>query len=790
MLRPRWRKVLRDLWLHKARTFLVVLAIAIGIAGAGSVLDTWALLRRVTRDEFSGTNPASATIRTDAIDSALLAAVRAHPAVGEVAARRTVVGAVQARGSWRTAMLFATNDLSAVTIGKVQTEAGTWPPADGAIAIEKSSVDFAGVALGQSVTLQIGEAEPRALEVVGIARDAGLAPGWMEHIVYAFVTPATLAMLGAPSDLNQLQFTVRDRSLEWEAVRRIAYEVKALVERTGRRVADVDVPEPGAHIHAGQINSLLLAKGAFGLLALLLSGFLVVNLISAMLTGQVREIGVMKALGARSGQLAAMYLALALLLGFVACLVALPVAALVGRAYAGFIAEILNFDTTGFSIPTWAFALQVAVGLLLPVAAASIPVIRGCRIPVSEALRDFGIAGQDHESDTGWLSRLGGVTRPLLLSLRNAFRKRQRMALTLITLAMGGAVYLGSLNLRTSIQRSVSYLFGDILRYDISIRLTRPMAPDSIERAIQGVAGVGAVEGWSSTRTAVSHADSTLGNAFPLVGQPAGSKLVAFPLVEGRWLTEGSRRDIVVSDRMLKEEPQLRLGSAVTLIVSGRPTIWTIVGVARTGVQPGAYTTRAALAEALGNGSVALVTVRAADRDPSSHGALSRRIRGELEAKGVEIASSQLMEESRSVLEDHLLTVAQTLTVMSQLMILVGGLGLASTMSLAVLERTREIGVMRAIGARHGAIHTMVQAEGLVIALASWLVALPLSVPMSVLVGKAFGRVMLPVPTHIVPGGGGVLQWLLVVVGVSVVASAWPAIRATRVPVARALSYE
>jgi len=64
MLDPRWRKVLRDLWLHKSRTVLVVLAIAAGIAGAGAVLNTWALVRRVTREQYLASNPASAADAT------------------------------------------------------------------------------------------------------------------------------------------------------------------------------------------------------------------------------------------------------------------------------------------------------------------------------------------------------------------------------------------------------------------------------------------------------------------------------------------------------------------------------------------------------------------------------------------------------------------------------------------------------------------------------------------------------------------------------------------------------
>src|SRR5205085_5416116 len=106
---------------------------------------------------------------------------------------------------------------------------------------------------------------------------------------------------------------------------------------------------------------------------------------------------------------------------------------------------------------------------------------------------------------------------------------------------------------------------------------------------------------------------------------------------------------------------------------------------------------------------------------------LVRRIRSELGDRGFDVATSQLLSQQRVVIEDHLLMVAGFLGNMSLLMIVVGGLGLASTMSLAVLERTREIGVLRAIGAQHGTILRMIQIEGLVIAVLSWAVAIPLS---------------------------------------------------------------
>ena len=788
-LRPRWRKVYRDIWLHKPRAILVVLAIVVGIVGAGSVLNTWGLIRTATREEYRASNPPSAVLRTDAIDAALLARVRARTDIAYAEARRTVGASVRVGGVSQRALLFALAEPAQLRIGVVESVRGAWPADDGGIVVEHSSVDIAGVDLGSLVTVQVDSGPERALRVTGVSRDVGLAPGWMEHIDYGIVTPATLTALGLPPTFNELRIVVRNPALSRDAVRRIAFDIKADMERHGHPVRDVDVPVPGQHIHAGQIESLLFTQGAFGVLALLLSGFLVVNLISAMLTGQVREIGIMKAIGASGGQIAQMYLGLALVLGLIASAIALPLGALIGHAYAQFTADLLNFSVVGISIPWRMFALQLVVGALLPVCAAAIPVRRGCRIAVNDALRDVGI---DPRADDGaglLLRRARGVSRPLLLSLRNAFRRRQRMVLTLLTLATGGAVYLGARNLRRSIVGSVDLLFSS-QRYDFSLRFVRPIDADSLEAAITVVSGVERAEAWSTARAEVAHADSTNGNAFAIVAPPSGSVLFVPTLVSGRVLQAGDTHGLLVNSRLVADEPSLRPGAAVSLLVAGRRSSWTVVGVVETGPTASAYTSRASLALTTSGGRTDVAMVRSRLRGAGAQRELVQRLRSDLSAAGFDVRSSQLVQENRVVIEDHLLMVAGFLAAMSQLMIVVGGLGLAATMSLSVLERTREIGVMRAIGAQHGAIMLMVYVEGLVIALASWVVAIPLSVPMSVLLARAFARIMIPVPIIWFPTVGSIGVWLALVIGVCVVSCTWPARRALAVTTARALQYE
>lgn len=789
VFRPRWRKVLRDAWLHKPRTGLVVLAIAVGILGAGSVLDTWSLIRKATRDEFRDSNPASATLRTDSVDATVLARVRARPDIRFAQARRVTIGSVRVADGARTAELFVVDDYSKNQIGKVQPEHGAWPPTADGLVLESSSTEFSGLAIGDSVLVQVGDGSPCPLTVTGIARDVGLAPGWMEHVVYGFVTRETLARMGVPSSFNELQIVVREGAADREAIRRVAYDVKAMLERDGHRVSDVDVPVPGRHIHAAQIDSLLFTQGAFGLLALFLSGFLVVNLVAAMLAGQVREIGVMKAIGATSAQVGAMYLVLAFVLGVIASAIAIPAAALIGRGYATFTADLLNFSVSGIAIPKSAIALQIAVGVLVPVAAASIPVARWCGMTVSEALRDFGIVAGAGGSGGRVLARVSGVSRPILLSLRNAFRRRQRMVLTLVTLATGGAVYLGALNLRSSVIGSVDLLYAS-QRYDITLRFARAFPPESLEHVIRSTTGVAGAEAWAAGRGARARDDGTLGNSFPIAAPPVDTRLFAPKLVAGRWLRTTDENAIVVNRRIVEDDSGFVPGAKVSMLVAGKRERWTVVGVVESGPSATAFASRETLSRMMNGGRVDRAVVAVADTSAASRFELVQRLRSDLSSRGFDVQTSQLVQAARVVMEDHLLMVVGFLGIMSNLMILVGGLGLAATMSLAVLERTREIGVLRAIGARHGSILSMIQIESLVIALASWLLALPLSVPMSVVLGNAFGRIMIPVPVALVPAGSGVLRWLAVVLVVSVAASAWPAYRATRITTARALSYE
>ena len=156
-------KALRDLSQEGTRTVLVVFAVAVGIAGFTAVLSAYAVLAREMNREYLATDPASATLRMDAVDDALLTAVLADRSVAAAGARRIVSGRVKTEGGqWHNLRLFVEKDFRDNRIGKLQPEQGAWPPAAGEMLIERDAVGVARVRVGDSVTVK-GELEMGAI---------------------------------------------------------------------------------------------------------------------------------------------------------------------------------------------------------------------------------------------------------------------------------------------------------------------------------------------------------------------------------------------------------------------------------------------------------------------------------------------------------------------------------------------------------------------------------------------------------------------------------------------------
>ena len=161
-----------------------------------------------------------------------------------------------------------------------------------------------------------------------------------------------------------------------------------------------------------------------------------------------------------------------------------------------------------------------------------------------------------------------------------------------------------------------------------------------------------------------------------------------------------------------------------------------------------------------------------------------------LDANGVAVDSVFTIERLRRITGGFFDAVVYLLLAMGFLIAAVGALGLMGTMSTNVLERTREIGVMRAIGASDGAVQRIVVVEGILIGLLSWLVGGALAYPVGALLSGAVGRVLFQASLPYTFSASGVFTWLAIVIVLAGVASFLPAWNASRLTVREVLAYE
>jgi len=813
MFSVRWHKVFNDLLSNKTRTALIVLSIAVGLFAIGAIVNARVILSQDLAEGYAAIAPSSGVIRTaQTFDEDFIRSVRQMNGVQEADARTHLSvrfqvkrnGGQDTASRWRDLQLFAVPDYGQMRVNKIRPQTGAWPPPKHEILIERSGMELIGAQVGDEVVIEISDRKARELRIAGTVHDLAQLPSPIDGTAYGYVSFDTLEWLGQPRGLNELHIVAREAHNKL-AAQRVIGQVKDKLEKSGYTIPLSMTAEPGQLPLNDLLQAILMLLGALGFLSLFLSVFLIVNTVSALVTQQIRQIGVMKAVGARGRQIVFMYLALALVYGVLALALAVPLGMVGARVLSGLMAGFFNFDLTRFYAPPQAVVLQVVIGVIVPVLAALYPVLSVLRVTAADAISNYGMSKDEYGS--GWIDRLltprsaamyttwtaRVLSRPLMLSLRNTFRRKGRLALTLITLTLAGAIFVGVFSLRAALSRTLNDMM-EIYRFDLMVNLGRPQRVEQLERMALEVDGVARAKSWLSLPVRRVRADESESENIILFAPPVQENLLLPAMTQGRWLLPAERdeRALVVSTAMLKNEPDLTLGDDVLLKVDGRKVTFRIVGVTLglpfvSQVFAG-YADVTRITQEPGESSSLIVVTD--QHDAASQTQAATALEAHFKASGSRVNSVVMMREEMQEVEMSFAAIMALALAMALLLAVVGGLGLMGTLSINVLERTREIGVMRAIGASDGAVAWVFIVEGILIGLISWLAGSLCAVPLSNLLSDALGVALLQSPLAHTFSAQGVWLWLVVVVILSALASFLPARNASRLTVRDVLAYE
>lgn len=795
---------------NKGRTLLVVFSIAVGVFSIGVIAGAYQIISNDMSASYSANKPANIELRMADFDDDVLASIHNQRSVADAEGRRVFNVRVRVPGTekWTTLDMIAFEDFEKNAINLLTLIEGRSIPDKREVLLEHDALQHIDVSLNRLLEFQLPDGSTKTMPVVGIVQDTAAGAGDFLASPYGYITMDTLQYLGQPQLFNRALVIVAESGDDIFHIRAAGAELKDKLEKSGNIVIRSRFSQTHEHPLADTVNAILGILMALGILIVFLSSSLIANTLSALLSQHLRHIGVIKLVGGQRRQVFRMYLTLIMAFAVLALLIAVPLGGQGAYGLALFIAGEMNFNLIGYRIVPMALLIQVLVGLLVPLIAGLVPVLNGSRITVLRALSG-DLAGDENQSAgegkrLSWfdwmqvkVTRMLGtrgihIPRPFVISLRNTFRRKSRLALTLFTLTMGGAIFIAVFNVRVTLHDYIGQI-GKYFVADVSLDFDKPYRIREIEQMAMTVEGIRHVEGWQFVSGDLLDTNGDVLENINVFGPPAKSELIEPILVSGRWIRPDDVRKLAISEGSLEYFPGLKPGNMVNLKIEGRDEVWEVVGlfkfVDREGVLAYAPYEYVSQMNDLVNRSYSFRLVTDRHERPYQD-AKAEELDKYFRDHGFKVRVVEAGQASLDTAVESLDTLVVFLLIMAILTAVVGSMGLTGTMGMNVLERTREIGIMRAIGADDRAVMRTVIAEGVVIGMISFVLAVILSIPFTYLLSTIVSLAVFQTPIDVVFTYMGYAMWLGLVLALSTIASILPARNAARLTIREVLAYE
>ena len=365
------------------------------------------------------------------------------------------------------------------------------------IAVEKRMADKHGLSVGDHIVFRVvgGDAEEEAWTVSGIVFtpyasfiDSGGFPVPGDKSIFATFEDAQ-AMAGfvgfSAFYVRYIDFpTAKEQSDRFYT---------SIAQETPYVPVFNFLDDPAESLFITNVEEFTSIMSFLGVIAMVVSGLLIVNIINSIVAEQKRQIGVMKSLGATRWDNFVMYVGIAMTYGVIGMIPGLVAGSYLGALTAQAADQAMGTFIEGFSLSTSGILTGVVMGLAVPVVAAIVPVFLGTRVTILQAMPDVGISGNYRKGLLGRAINIMPLPTNTKQAITNVTRKKGRLVLTWLTLTLAVAGFMGIF----AMFASFSALFGgafDVFGFEASVTPNERQDFDQVSALIsEGVDGINAI---------------------------------------------------------------------------------------------------------------------------------------------------------------------------------------------------------------------------------------------------------------------------------------------------------
>jgi putative ABC transport system permease protein len=778
------RKSLHDIGRRRARSLFTVATIAMAVAGLGlfgmpRLMDD-AMAARLDEVQLHDVRFVTSDVVLDGADIERLEGI---DGVRSVAARTVAVTRVFVGDRRDDVVLVGVADFGRQAVDIVTIDAGSAPAGDSVL--NEAQNGRSGRLAAPTGTVLAVEDITGDLHEVEVSGQGGT-------LVYSQIATET-AVLYAPQDLvnrlagtrgvNSVELTVTDPV----AAPVVAEEVRAVLVDIDPAIVFEDLPDvraAGSWPGESDFDNFATLFYVGAVLALISAMVLISNTMTTIVAEQVREIAVMKAVGGRRRQIIRSFLSTVAMLAGAGAVVGALLSIVMANLLVGFVGrEFFGIDP-GWGVAVTATVVSFVIGVVGSVGAAMPALRRAARISVRE-----GLDASSGLAPTGRLDRwLRGVSLPrnVAIGVRNLTRRRARTIGTTVQIGLAAGVAVGFLTLGVTIA-TVTGDVWDTMSWDVIVVQRGPVDLD--DAAGTRLASLDGVDTLHPTLYNTLEVDGTQLESW---GLPPDTDMFEPDILAGRWLAPSdSGQPVAVVGRALAATSNLSPGDILTVGTARGTAELEIVGVDSRLMNNGTtiYLPLASFQALLGRTDANTYWVRSVSQRPGDIDSLAAAAEDALGEDGYPVRTEIHHVEREANLASNRVLV-NVLAVMGVPIVAIGMIGLVNLMTMNVIERTREIGILRCIGARSRDVRRIFRSEALAVAVAGWLLAVPL--------GWVIGRTLVWIITEIFNFGSVTYSyplWYLPVtfVGTMLLAGGvvvLPVRRAARLQPGDALRYE